>query len=103
MVAVVATVVAMVATQWLLCSCYIALTSGALQHCTHTPPQFVDCLPPPYTTLDQTWRCKSGSCSSVASCSGYKDISSGSESDLLDAVASVGPVRCVCACVQRMQ
>ena len=51
MVAVVATVVAMVATQWLLCSCYIALTSGALQHCTHSPPQFVDCLPPPYTTL----------------------------------------------------
>ena len=43
----------------------------------------------------QVWRCKSSYCSVVASCSGYKDISAGSEDSLLDAVASVGPVRWV--------
>ena len=43
--------------------------------------------------IPQTWRCKASYCTPVASCKGYKDISSGSEDSLTDATANVGPVR----------
>lgn len=38
------------------------------------------------------WRCKASYCSNVAKLSGYVDVKSQSEDDLLDAVANVGPV-----------
>lgn len=50
------------------------------------------CSESDYPYLGYVWRCKGSYCSAVTSCSGYKDISSGSEDSLLDAVASVGPV-----------
>lgn len=40
----------------------------------------------------QMWRCKSSYCSNVAKLSGYVDVKSQSEDDLLDAVSNVGPV-----------
>ena len=41
----------------------------------------------------QLWVCKSKYCSKAASCSGYVNIQSASESDLMDATANIGPVR----------
>ena len=38
------------------------------------------------------WSCKASYCSNVAKLSGYVDVKSQSEDDLLDAVANVGPV-----------
>ncbi len=40
----------------------------------------------------QMWTCKSYQCSAVVRCSGYVDISAGSENNLYSAVASAGPV-----------
>ena len=40
----------------------------------------------------QMWRCKSNYCANVAKLSGYVDVKSESEDDLLDAVCNVGPV-----------
>ena len=46
-----------------------------------------------YTLHDiQMWRCKASYCSNVAKLSGYVDVKSQSEDDLLDAVSNVGPV-----------
>lgn len=45
-----------------------------------------------YISLLQMWRCKSSYCSNVAKLSGYVDVKSQSEDDLLDAVSNVGPV-----------
>ncbi|KAL5493678.1 hypothetical protein EMCRGX_G014888 [Ephydatia muelleri] len=45
-----------------------------------------------YPYVGYLWVCKSKYCSKAASCSGYVNIQSASESDLMDATANIGPV-----------
>lgn len=45
-----------------------------------------------YSYVGYTWRCKSSYCTKVMSCKGYKDISSGSEYNLAQATAEIGPI-----------
>ena len=41
----------------------------------------------------QTWRCLASSCDKAGTCSGYKNIRSGSEESLQEATAYIGPIR----------
>ncbi|CAI8006918.1 Cathepsin L [Geodia barretti] len=50
------------------------------------------CSASSYPYRGYMWRCKASYCSSVTSLSGYVDIKSQSEDDLLDAVSEIGPV-----------
>lgn len=50
------------------------------------------CSESDYPYLGYMWKCKANYCSKAATCSGYVDISSGSEDSLANAVANKGPV-----------
>ncbi|XP_003385986.1 PREDICTED: cathepsin L1-like [Amphimedon queenslandica] len=50
------------------------------------------CSEESYPYVGYMWACKSSSCSPAASCRGYKNIASGDEESLTNAVSSVGTV-----------
>ena len=41
----------------------------------------------------QAWYCADRYCSNFVTCAGFVEITSGSESELLDATSTVGPIR----------
>ena len=44
-------------------------------------------------TLIQAWFCADRYCGRMGACSGFVEILSGSEEDLLDATSNIGPIR----------